>query len=148
MPRKFRLIIEIENFLVYETNLDPDLMIKLAENLLVGEVEDFQAVAQRIIKPYPNTYAYTKALSEQVVRKYGKNLNVAVLRPSIVSTTFNEPVPGYTDNVYGVNGVVIGAGVGILRIFHIDKKLRANIVPADFVINAVIGLAWYTMREK
>ena len=148
MPRKFRLIIEIENFLVYETNLDPDLMIKLAENLLVGEVEDFQAVAQRIIKPYPNTYTYTKALSEQVVRKYGKNLNVAVLRPSIVSTTFNEPVPGYTDNVYGVNGVVIGAGVGILRIFHIDKKLRANIVPADFVINAVIGLAWYTMREK
>jgi alcohol-forming fatty acyl-CoA reductase len=123
-------------------------MIKLAENLRPEDCDEFEAVARQFIRPYPNTYTYTKALSELIVRKYGVNMNVAVIRPSIVATTFNEPIPGYTDNVYGVNGVVTGAGVGILRILHIDNKLKANIVPADFVINATIALAWLTALEK
>lgn len=79
-------------------------MIKLVENLHPSEWDDFEAIARRIIQPYPNTYTYTKALSEHVVRKYGKNLRTAIIRPSIVTTTLSDPMPGYTDNLYGVNG--------------------------------------------
>lgn len=123
-------------------------MIKLVENLRPEDYENFEAIARRFIQPYPNTYTYTKALSEQIVRKYGGNLNVAIVRPAIITTTFHEPVQGYTDNLYGVNGVVTGAGVGVLRILHIDNRLKANIVPADYVVNSILGLAWYTVREK
>lgn len=123
-------------------------MIKLVENLQPAEWDDFEAIARRIIQPYPNTYTYTKALSEHVVRKYGSNLKTAIIRPSIVTTTLYDPVPGYVDNVYGVNGVVTGAGVGAIRIFHIDNKLRANIVPADFVVNSILALAWFTINDK
>lgn len=129
-------------------SLDPDFMIKLVENLNSDEFDDFEPVARRIIQPYPNTYTYSKALSEQVVRKYGSNLNTAIIRPSIITTTYNDPLPGYTDNVYGVNGVVTGAGVGVLRILHIDNKLKANIVPADYVVNAMLALAWLTAYEQ
>lgn len=123
-------------------------MIKVVENLPAEDCEKFEVVARRIIQPYPNTYTYTKALSEQIVRKYGSNLNVAVIRPAIIATTYRDPLEGYTDNLYGVNGVVTGAGVGILRILHINNKLKANIVPADFVVNATVGLTWFTMFQK
>jgi alcohol-forming fatty acyl-CoA reductase len=123
-------------------------MIKLVENLRPEDYENFEAIARRFIQPYPNTYTYTKALSEQIVRKYGGSLNVAIVRPAIITTTFHEPVQGYTDNLYGVNGVVTGAGVGVLRILHIDNRLKANIVPADYVVNSILGLAWYTVMEK
>jgi alcohol-forming fatty acyl-CoA reductase len=133
---------------VYKTHMDPDFMIKFVEQLRPEDCEPFEAIARRIIQPYPNTYTYTKALSEQIVRKYGSNLNVAVIRPSIITTTFHDPLPGYTDNLYGVNGVVTGAGVGVLRILHIDNTLKANIIPADFVVNAILGLAWFTVLKK
>lgn len=136
------------NFPVYKTYLDPDFMIKLVENLQPEDCEGFEVVARRIIQPYPNTYTYTKALSEQIVRKYGSNLNTAIIRPAIIATTYLDPLPGYTDNIYGVNGVVTGAGVGILRILHINNEMKANIVPADFVVNATVALAWYTMLKK
>ena len=123
-------------------------MIKLVESLRPNEYDDFEPVARRIIQPYPNTYTYSKALSEQIVRKYGSNLNIAVIRPSIISTTYNDPLPGYTDNIYGINGIVTGAGVGVLRILHINKKLKANIVPADYVVNSILALAWLTVFEQ
>lgn len=123
-------------------------MIKLVESLHPDEYDDFEPVARRIIQPYPNTYTYSKALSEQIVRKYGSNLNTAIIRPSIISTTYYDPLPGYTDNVYGVNGIVTGAGVGVLRILHINNKLKANIVPADFVVNSILALAWFTAFEQ
>lgn len=123
-------------------------MINLVEHLNPVELDEFESVARRIIQPYPNTYTYSKALAEQIVRKYGSNLNISVVRPSIITTTYNDPVPGFTDNVYGVNGVVVGAGVGVLRILHIDNKLKANIVPADFVVNSILALAWFTAFEQ
>lgn len=123
-------------------------MIKLVENLQPGDYDNFETVARRFIQPYPNTYTYSKALSEQIVRKYGQNMNVAVIRPSIITTTFSDPIPGYTDNLYGVNGVVTGAGVGVLRILHINNNLKANIIPADFVINAILALSWFTGSTK
>jgi alcohol-forming fatty acyl-CoA reductase len=104
-------------------------------------------IARRIIQPHPNTYTYTKAQSEHILRKYSGHLNVAIIRPSIITATYHDPIPGYTDNLYGLNGVLIGAGAGILRILHINDTLKANIVPADFVINATIALAWFTVSQ-
>lgn len=123
-------------------------MIKLVENLKPEDCDAFETVARRIILPYPNTYTYTKAHAEQIVRKFGGRLKIAVIRPSIITTTFREPLSGYTDNLYGVNGVVTGAGIGVLRIFHIDNDLKANILPADFVVNAILALAWFTSLQK
>lgn len=133
---------------VYKTHLDPDFMIKLVEHLRHDDYDNFEVIARRFIQPYPNTYTYTKALAEQIVRKYGGDMKVAIVRPAIISTTMEEPVEGYTDNLYGVNGVVMGAGVGVLRILHIDNNLKANIVPADYVVNSILSIAWYTVKEK
>lgn len=128
--------------------MDPDFMINVVENLRPEDYDAFDAVARRIIQPYPNTYTYTKALAEQIVRKYSGNMKVGISRPSIIATTFTDPIPGYTDNIYGVNGVVAGAGAGIIRILHINDDCKANIVPADLVVNSIIGVAWFTELRR
>jgi fatty acyl-CoA reductase len=56
--------------------------------------------------------------------------------------TAHEPFPGWINNIYGPTGIVIGAGVGLLRTMHCDGDLLAELVPVDMVINMMIATAW------
>uniref|UniRef100_A0A182FPT2 Fatty acyl-CoA reductase n=1 Tax=Anopheles albimanus TaxID=7167 RepID=A0A182FPT2_ANOAL len=60
------------------------------------------------------------ALTEDIVRQYGQLLPVAVLRPSFVIVT-NEELD-WTDNIDGLNGVIAGVALGIIRIMHEDLR--------------------------
>lgn len=59
-----------------------------------------------------------------------------------VIATYNEPLPGWINNIYGPTGVVAAAGVGLMRVMKADPKAIADIVPGDFVSNAVLAAAW------
>jgi nucleoside-diphosphate-sugar epimerase len=37
----------------------------------------------RLLGKWPNTYAFTKAIAEDTVREFGKNLPIAVVRPAV-----------------------------------------------------------------
>ncbi|GBP82281.1 Fatty acyl-CoA reductase wat [Eumeta japonica] len=116
--------------------------------LLVGvDVEDQMYMYQNLVGEYPNTYTYSKALAEDVVRQHSKILPVAVVRPSMVISTASEPVAGWIDNVYGPTGVTVGAGLGLLHSLHCDPNKKADLVPGDYVVNAIIAAAWRTARE-
>lgn len=82
-----------------------------------------------------------------MIKKHANDLNIKIkiIRPSIITATYVDPVPGYVDNLYGLNGVLIGAGVGVLRILRIDNRLKSNIVPADFVVNLILASTCYTI---
>lgn len=95
-----------------------------------------------ILGKWPNTYTFTKALAEDVVRINGKNLPIGLFRPAIVTSSVKEPVVGYIDNLYGPTGVVYGVGTGVLRTMHCDRDIVANIVPVDMTVNALIAATW------
>jgi fatty acyl-CoA reductase len=59
-----------------------------------------------------------------------------------VISTAREPFAGWVNNIYGPTGVVVGAGLGLLRTMHCNPDLTADIVPADMVINLMIATAW------
>lgn len=67
----------------YEPPMDPDYMIKLAEQITESNKLYFEILTEQIIRPWPNTYTYTKALSEELVRKFGQKFPITVIRPSI-----------------------------------------------------------------
>lgn len=96
----------------------------------------------RIIGKWPNTYAFTKALTEDLIRTNGKNLPMGMFRPAIVTSSVREPEVGWIDNLYGPTGVVAGVGTGVLRTMHCDRDVIANIVPVDMTVNALIASAW------
>lgn len=50
-------------------------------------------ITPRLIGDRPNTYTYTKALAEVVVQQEQDKLNIAIIRPSIVGASWQEPFP-------------------------------------------------------
>ena len=59
----------------------------------------------RIIGKDPNTYTFTKALAEQLLEKECGNVPLVIVRPSVVTASAQEPMPGWIDNIYGPTGI-------------------------------------------
>ena len=51
------------------------------------------ALTPKLIGERPNTYTYTKALAEYLVLQEAGDLNVAIVRPSLVGASWNDPFP-------------------------------------------------------
>lgn len=51
------------------------------------------ALTPKLIGARPNTYTYTKALAEYMVQQEAGDLNIAIVRPSIVGASWKEPFP-------------------------------------------------------
>ncbi|OXU24630.1 hypothetical protein TSAR_006070 [Trichomalopsis sarcophagae] len=112
-------------------------------NLVNTLPEDIiNAITPQLIDSWPNTYTFTKALAEDLVRTENKSLPMGIFRPGIVTSAANEPTPGWTDNHNGPMGVMAGVASGVMRTFQCDPEVIPNIVPVDFTVNAMIACAW------
>lgn len=123
----------------YEPPITGEKLLNLVECL---DDDQLAAITKTVLKDFPNTYAFTKCVAEDIIRTEGKNLPIALYRPSIVIATIKEPVAGWIDNVYGATGVMVGAAVGLLRTLYGNKKNKAEMVPADYVINSCLAAMW------
>ncbi|CAG9767358.1 unnamed protein product [Ceutorhynchus assimilis] len=103
--------------------------------------EKAELVRDKIIGNWPNTYTYTKALAEILAKREKANMPIGIFRPSIITSTYREPKPGWIDNIYAVNGVALGLMTGFLRVMRGDPNLIADIVPVDMCIAAMISSA-------
>uniref|UniRef100_A0AAQ5XJC3 Fatty acyl-CoA reductase n=1 Tax=Amphiprion ocellaris TaxID=80972 RepID=A0AAQ5XJC3_AMPOC len=117
---------------------------KLIDTLDWMDDDLVSALTPKLIGKRPNTYTYTKALAEYLVQQEAGDLNVAIVRPSIVGASWKEPFPGWIDNFNGPSGIFIAAGKGILRTMRASNDAVADLVPVDVVINATLAAAWYS----
>lgn len=85
--------------MIYPPNGDWQSAIQIAENY---DEETLNALTQKYTNAAPNTYTFTKGLSEQVVKDFSDRLPVVIYRPSIVVSSLDEPVPGWIDNFNGL----------------------------------------------
>jgi len=90
----------------------------------------------------PNTYTFTKALAENVIKTEGKGLPIVIIRPSIVTASWKEPFPGWIDNFNGATGVIAAAGKGIMRTLFCKRSCVADMVPVDVCINLTCVIGW------
>lgn len=97
-----------------------------------------------LIKPHPNTYTYSKRLAETLAANAEKesNMRVAIVRPAIVTPAGIEPLPGWVDSLNGPMGLLVGAGKGVIRSMHCKGENRAQTVPVDMAISAMLVVAW------
>ncbi|XP_076588915.1 fatty acyl-CoA reductase 1 isoform X2 [Chaetodon auriga] len=117
---------------------------RLIDSLDWMDDELVSALTPKLIGERPNTYTYTKALAEYLVQQEAGDLNVAIVRPSIVGASWKEPFPGWIDNYNGPSGIFIAAGKGILRTMRASNDAVADLVPVDVVINNTLAAAWYS----
>ncbi|XP_032686164.1 fatty acyl-CoA reductase wat-like isoform X3 [Odontomachus brunneus] len=116
------------------------LMRTSSENTIDEKI--LRAAAQ-----WPNTYTFTKAIAEVVIRDSSESLPIGIFRPSIVMNTVREPLVGWIDNYYGPIGVTVSIAKGLTRFFRADSDCLINFVPADITINALIAAAWDVFNQ-
>ncbi|XP_026325429.1 fatty acyl-CoA reductase 1-like, partial [Hyposmocoma kahamanoa] len=123
----------------YPPPADPHKVIAAAE---LFDVDTLETMAPNFRKTYPNYYAYTKALSESLAVDAMESLPVIILRPSIVIPILWEPLPGWTDNINGPTGLLIGAGKGVIRSMYCHSNSYADYVPVDVVVSSIFAFSW------
>ncbi|EDW84718.2 uncharacterized protein Dwil_GK12983 [Drosophila willistoni] len=96
---------------------------------------------------YPNTYAYTKGLAENLILDEAGQLPMSVLRPTFIMPAYKEPLPGYIDNFYGPIGYIYGVGMGVLRVALHDVNVRCSFTPVDYSANLALTAIWETAKN-
>lgn len=124
----------------YPAPIDPDVMIKALD--LFESDELLNIFTHKMISPLVNSYTFSKALAEELIKRRSERLPICVVRPSIILTTYREPISGYTSNLYGISGIICGVGIGILRVANIGPDTLSDIIPADYVTNFILLSAW------
>ncbi|BET01511.1 Male sterility protein [Nesidiocoris tenuis] len=123
---------------VYPTHLDWRELIELVDR----DEEAMNALVYKLLWTQPNTYTFSKALAENIVAEAAKELPVVIVRPSVVTTTYREPLVGWTDNLNGVIGVSVATAKGVLRTFRCQPDYALGYVPGDVAINGMFVGAW------
>ncbi|XP_055387525.1 fatty acyl-CoA reductase wat-like [Condylostylus longicornis] len=132
----------------YEPPMDPNKIIDLYEKSNENEFDNINTLSVNFTRPWPNNYVFSKCLAEDLVRQYGKKFPVCVLRPSIVISTYKDPLPGWCYSIAGHIGVTVGVGIGLIRTICLGKHYVANVISADLVINTTLAAIWNTHTEQ
>ncbi|KOX72974.1 hypothetical protein WN51_01342 [Melipona quadrifasciata] len=129
----------------YTDIMDADKILALLD---IFDDEKFEQIEVVLRGKWPNTYVFSKALAENIILKYSSDLPVCIVRPSIVTATFKEPISAWINNVYGATGIVLGSGIGLLRTLCCTKENVAEIIPADYVVSNIVSSAWDVANRK
>lgn len=130
---------------IYSAPVAPQKIIDATEWM---NSELMTALTPHLIKGRPNTYTFTKALAESLLIEECGNLPVAIVRPSIVTAAWKEPIPGWVDNLNGPTGLLVASTKGMLQTLHCHCNGVADLIPVDVVINLMIAVAWNTATHK
>ncbi|KAK9279091.1 hypothetical protein L1049_012766 [Liquidambar formosana] len=130
------------------SGLDIDAEIKLADQKLnelraegATEAEITSAMKDLGIKTiygWKNTYVFTKSMGEMLVGQLKENVPLVILRPSIITSTYKEPFPGWVEGIRTIDSLAVGYGKGKLTCFAGDPNSIIDLIPADMVVNAII----------
>nr|XP_033335421.1 fatty acyl-CoA reductase wat-like [Megalopta genalis]XP_033335422.1 fatty acyl-CoA reductase wat-like [Megalopta genalis] len=123
----------------YDPPMDCDKLITLVNCL---DDDKLLAIEATLRGKWPNNYVFSKSIAESVVLKYAGDLPVGIVRPSIVTTTFHEPLAGWVNNLNGATGIVFACSLGLIHTLHCVSECAAEIIPADYVVSNTIAATW------
>ena len=88
---------------------------------------------------FNDTYTYTKWLGERLLVKECDEIPTLILRPAIIESTLREPEPGWIENQRMADPLIIGFAERKLVDFPGDPDCVVDLIPCDFVVNAVLA---------
>ncbi|VAH12388.1 unnamed protein product [Triticum turgidum subsp. durum] len=87
---------------------------------------------------WPNVYSLTKALGEMLLANLGRDLPVVIVRPSIILSTFQDPMPGWIEGTRTIDMLYVAYNDQKLPCFIADHNVISDMIPGDLVINAMM----------
>uniref|UniRef100_A0A0E0KPD4 Fatty acyl-CoA reductase n=1 Tax=Oryza punctata TaxID=4537 RepID=A0A0E0KPD4_ORYPU len=88
---------------------------------------------------WPNTYVLTKALGEMLLQQLGRDLPVVIIRPSMITSTFQDPMPGWIEETRTIDVIFVAYNDQTLPCFIFDGSVIFDLIPGDMVINAMMA---------
>lgn len=68
----------------YEPPIDSETIIRIVENMTSDhDINVLNSFCEKIISPWPNTYTFSKAITEDLVRRHSENFKITIIKPSI-----------------------------------------------------------------
>jgi alcohol-forming fatty acyl-CoA reductase len=89
---------------------------------------------------WTDVYTFTKALGERVVADVGRDLQVSIVRPAIVESSWLHPYPGWIEGFKMAEPLILAYGRGELPEFPATPEAVVDIVPCDHVVNAILAV--------
>ncbi|KAG0622426.1 hypothetical protein M758_3G096500 [Ceratodon purpureus] len=88
---------------------------------------------------WQDTYVFSKAMGEMLVDSLRGDIPVVILRPSVVESTFADPFPGWMEGIRMMDPIVLAYGKGQMTGFLANPQGVLDVIPADFVVNALLA---------
>ena len=92
---------------------------------------------------WPDVYTFTKAMGERAVEELAAeaNLPLSIVRPSIIESAYTHPSPGWIDGFKMADPIIRAYGLGQIPEFPGIPEGIIDIIPVDFVVNALLAVA-------
>lgn len=97
---------------------------------------------------WPNTYTFTKSLAESLIAKRAADLPVAIVRPSIVESSTDQPFPGWNEGINTSAPLSYLLGT-FFRQLPTNERKCLDLIPVDLVCRGLtlIGAAVIARRH-
>jgi len=89
---------------------------------------------------WPNTYCFTKSLGESLIAKFGANLPIAIVRPSITETSTHQPFRGWNEGVNTSAPLSYLLGTYFRQLPSNARKFL-DLIPVDLVTRGMVLIA-------
>jgi HAD superfamily hydrolase (TIGR01490 family) len=92
---------------------------------------------------WPDVYTFTKAMGERAVEElaHEHDLPLSIVRPSIIESAYLHPAPGWIDGFKMADPIIRAYGLGQIPEFPGIPEGIVDIIPVDFVVNAILAVA-------
>uniref|UniRef100_A0A0E0GZH9 Fatty acyl-CoA reductase n=1 Tax=Oryza nivara TaxID=4536 RepID=A0A0E0GZH9_ORYNI len=88
---------------------------------------------------WPNTYVLTKAMGEMLLQQLGRDLPFVIIRPSMITSTFQDPMPGWIEGTRTVDAIFVAYNNQTLPCFIFNGRVIFDLIPGDMVINTMMA---------
>ncbi|CAI9105582.1 OLC1v1004531C1 [Oldenlandia corymbosa var. corymbosa] len=88
---------------------------------------------------WPNTYVFTKAMGEMLLGSSKGNFPLVIVRPTIITSTYKEPFPGWIEGFRTIDSFAAGYAKGKLTFILGDPNTIIDLIPGDMVVNAMMA---------
>jgi thioester reductase-like protein len=96
---------------------------------------------------WPNTYTFSKSLSESLIQRRGGDLPIAIVRPSIVETSTRTPFEGWNEGINTSAPLSYLLGTYFRQLPSNERKCL-DIIPVDLVCRGMTLIAAALVERK
>ncbi|HTN33451.1 MAG TPA: fatty acyl-CoA reductase [Marinobacter sp.] len=87
---------------------------------------------------WSDTYTFTKWLGEQLLMKALSGRPLTIIRPSIIESALEEPVPGWIEGVKVADAIILAYAREKVSVFPGKRSGVVDVIPVDLVANTII----------